>query len=81
MILEILTGFFGGATVINAIAAILVYRQYLKLASESMEYAAMIITSIKEEEDGTVSVDPFTLAATSMDHVSQLSGLLKWVRF
>ena len=40
MIWEIISGFLGGATVINGIAAILVYRQYLKLASESMEFAA-----------------------------------------
>jgi len=65
-----------GSTVINAIVAIMVYRQYLKLASESMEFASMVICSIEEKEDGSVSVDPLALAATSMDHVSQLSGLL-----
>ena len=80
MIVETLVGFFGCATVLNAVAAILVYRQYLKLASETMEFAALVITSIEELEDGTISVDPLALAATSMDHVSQLSGLLKWVR-
>jgi hypothetical protein len=80
MIWEVVSGILGGATVINAIAALLVYRQYLKLASESMEFAALVITSIEEAEDGTISVNPLALAATSMDHVSQLSGLLKWVR-
>ena len=77
---EVVSGILGGATVINAVAAILVYRQYLKLASESMEFAAMVISSIEEAEDGTISVNPLSLAATSMDHISQLSGLLKWVR-
>jgi hypothetical protein len=65
--------------VINAIAALLVYR-YLKLASEPMEFAALVVTSIEEAEDGTISVNLLALAATSMDHISQLSGLLKWVR-
>ncbi|QXO95909.1 hypothetical protein KSK55_05855 [Methanospirillum purgamenti] len=64
---------------INAIAALLVYR-YLKLASEPMEFAALVVTSIEEAEDGTISVNLLALAATSMDHISQLSGLLKWVR-
>jgi hypothetical protein len=80
MMWEMVSGILGGASVINAIAALLVYRQYLKLASESMEYASLVICSIEEKEDGSVSIDPLALAALSMDHVSQLSGLLKWVR-
>ena len=80
MMWEMVSGILGGASVINAIAALLVYRQYLKLASESMEYAALVISSLDESEDGSVSIDPLALAALSMDHVSQLSGLLKWVR-
>ena len=77
MIWEIVSGLFMGGTVINGVAAILVYRQYLQLAAESMEFAALVITSIEEKEDGSVSVDPLALAATSMDHISQLSGLYK----
>lgn len=79
MIWEILTGLGLGGTFINGIALILMYRQYLSLAPESMEFAAMVISSIDESE-GSVSIDPLALAALSMDHVSQLSGLLKWVR-
>ena len=45
-----------------------------------MEFAALVVTSIQEQEDGSVTIDPLALAATSMDHISQLSGLLKWVR-
>lgn len=78
---EILTGLGLRGTVINGIALILMYRQYLSLASESMEFAAMVITTIEEKEDGSISIDPLALAATSMDHISQLSGLLKWIRF
>ncbi|HWQ63451.1 MAG TPA: hypothetical protein VN429_03475 [Methanospirillum sp.] len=80
MIWEIVSRFLGGATGINGITAILVYRQYLKLASEFMEFAALAVTSIQEQEDESVTIDPLALAATSMDHISQLSGLLKWVR-
>ena len=80
MIWEIVSGVFLGGTVINAVAAILVYREYLQLASKSMEFASLVICSIEEKGDGSVSVDPLALAATSMDHISQLSGLLKWVR-
>lgn len=37
--------------------------------------------SIEEHEDGSITVDPLALAGNSMDHLSQLSGLLKWIRF
>lgn len=79
MIWEAVSRILGGATVINAIAALLVYR-YLKRASESMEFAAPVISSVEEAEDGSVSVNLLALAALSMDHVSQLASLLKWVR-
>ena len=49
----------------------------MKLAASSMEFAVLVVESIEEKEDGTVTVDPMALAATSMDHISQLSGLLK----
>jgi hypothetical protein len=71
---------FTGEKVNHAVSALLVYREPLYLSSESLEYAALVITSIKENEDGSIVVDPLALAATSMSHVSQLSGLLEWVR-
>ena len=81
MIWEILTGFLGSLNVTrNTIAAVLLYRQYVKHAYESVEFAELVITSIEEAEDGSVSIDPLSLAASSMDHVSQLSGLLKWIK-
>lgn len=49
--------------------------------NDSVEFAELVITSIEEAEDGSVSIDPLSFAASSMDHVSQLSGLLKWIRF
>ena len=51
---------FGGAAVINTIAALLVYRQYLKLAFESMDFAALLISSIEKAEDKTISVNPLS---------------------
>jgi hypothetical protein len=80
-VLEILTGFFGSLSFVSVVTTILVYRQYLQLAASSMEYAAMVIESLEEQEDGSIRVDPLALAGTSMDHISQLSGLLKWIRF
>jgi len=80
VIVEVIAGFGIGGTVINRVALILMYRQYLSLASESMEFAAMVIESIEEQGDGNFAVDPLVLAATSMDHISQLSGMIKWFR-
>ncbi len=80
MIWEVLTGVGLGVTMINGIALILMYRQYLSLASESMEFTALVIKSLEELEDGNVRVDPLSLAATAMDHISRLSGILTWIR-
>ena len=74
------TKIFKGGPAINAVSSLLVYRQDLKLPSESMEYAALLVTSIEEKEDGSVSVNPLALAATSMDHVSQFSGIVEWIQ-
>jgi hypothetical protein len=40
-----------------------------------MEYA-LVITSIKEKEDGSVSTDPLALATTSMEHFYQFSRII-----
>ncbi|MDD1691513.1 MAG: hypothetical protein LUQ66_12755 [Methanoregula sp.] len=74
------TKIFKGGPAINTVSSLLVYRQDLKLASESMEYAALVITSIEEKEDGSISVNPLALAATTMDHVSQFSGIVEWIQ-
>ena len=73
------TKIFKGGPAVNTVSSLLVYRQDLKLPSESMDYAALVITSIEEKEDGSIVVHPLALAATSMDHVSQFSGILEWI--
>ncbi len=65
---------------INTVSSLLVYRQDLNLPSESIDYAALVITSIEEREDGSISITPLALAATSMDHVSQCAGILEWIQ-
>jgi hypothetical protein len=74
------TKIFKEGPAINTVSSLLVYRQDLKLASESREYAALVITSIEEKEDGSISVNPLALAATTMDHVSQFSGIVEWIQ-
>jgi len=74
------TKIFKGGPAINTVSSLLVYRQDLKLTSEPMDYAALVITSIEEKDDGSISVTPLALAATSMDHVSQFSGILEWIQ-
>ncbi|MCK9591231.1 MAG: hypothetical protein M0Q91_04365 [Methanoregula sp.] len=74
------TKIFKEGTAINTVSSLLVYRQDLKLTSESMDYAALVITSIEEKEDGSILVNPLALAATSMDHVSQFSAIVEWIQ-
>ena len=73
------TKIFKGEPEVNTVSSLLVYRQDLKLTSESKDYAALVITSIDVKEDGSISVNPLALAATSMDHVSQFSGIVEWI--
>jgi len=73
------TKIFKGEPAVNTVSSLLVYRQDLKLTSESMGYAALVITSIEVKEDGSILVNPLALAATSMDHVSQFSGIVEWI--
>lgn len=54
-------------------------RRYLSLAEISLEFAGMVAGSITEE-DGEDGVDPVVLAGVSMDHLSHLSGLVRWIR-
>jgi hypothetical protein len=74
------TKIFKGGPATSTVSSLLVYRQDLKLTSESQEYAALVITSIEEKADGSIAVNPLALAATSMDHVSQFSGILEWIQ-
>jgi hypothetical protein len=73
------TKIFKEEPAVNTVSSLLVYRQDLKLTSESKDYAALVITSIDVKEDGSILVNPLALAATSMDHVSQFSGILEWI--
>ena len=74
------TKIFKGRPATSTVSSLLVYRQDLNITSEPVDYAALVITSVEEREDGSVSVNPLALAVTSMDHVSQFSGILEWIQ-
>lgn len=80
MILELAFGVSVMMALVNAGAAYLMYRQYLTLAESTLEFAGLVIDSIREQDDGSMMVDPVSLAGVSMDHLSQLYGLLRWIR-
>jgi hypothetical protein len=71
---------FKGGPAIKTMSSLLVYREDLLLASEPVDYAALVITSIEEKEDGSISVNPLALAAASKDHDSQFSGIVEWIQ-
>lgn len=73
------TKIFRGGPATSTVSSFLVYREDLKLPAEPIDYAALVITSIEAQEDGSVVVHPLALAATSMDHVSQFSGIREWI--
>jgi hypothetical protein len=73
------TKIFRGGPAASTLSSLIVYREDLKLPAEPIDYAALVITSIEAQEDGSVVVHPLALAATSMDHVSQFSGIREWV--
>ncbi len=80
MIAEVIAGVSAGIAVVNGGALFLVLRQYLTLAEISHEFAAGIVESVREEEDGAVSVDALAVAGQAMDHLGQLGGLVRWMR-
>ena len=79
MIAELMAGIGFGLAVLNGGAAYLLFRQYLSLAEESYEFAGIILGSMTEKE-GQVEADPVALAGISMDHLSRMSGLMRWIR-
>ena len=80
MIPELIAGFSVGIAILNGVAGYLMYRQYSMLAESSLEFAEIVITSLHEQEDGSILVDPMALAGVSMDHLNMVSGLVKWMR-
>ncbi|MDD1728207.1 MAG: hypothetical protein LUQ50_03945 [Methanospirillum sp.] len=80
MILEVITGISCGTAILNGAGMYLLYRKYRFLAEESLEFAGMVISSLKENEEGTITMDPVSLAGVSMDHMSRLGGIVSWMR-
>ena len=79
MITELIAGGSFGLAVLNGIAAYHLYRQYRLLAEESAEFAGRVLILIKDE-DGEIVTDPVVLAGEVMDHMSRLSGIVKWIQ-
>jgi hypothetical protein len=79
MIAEMMAGIGCGLAILNGGAAYLLFRQYLTLVEDSYEFAGIILGSLIEEE-GSVQADPVALAGSSMDHLSRMGGLVRWVR-
>jgi len=65
--------------VMNGIAAYHLYQQYRLLAEESGEFAGRVIGLIREE-DGEIVTDPVVLTGEVIDHMSRISGVVKWIR-
>ena len=80
MIFQLISEISIGMMIINAGAAYFLYQQYMTLAETTLEFAVMVVDSIQEQEDGTVVIDPENLAGISLDHLSQMTGLLRWIR-
>ena len=79
MIAYLAAGVSFGIAVMNGVAAYHLYRQYRLLAEESAEFASTVITLIRDE-DGEIAVDPVVLAGEVMDHMSRISGIMKWMK-
>jgi len=79
VIAEAVAGVSSFFAVMNGVAAYHLYRQYRLLAEESEEFAGRVIGLIREE-DGEIVTDPVVLAGEVMDHMSHVSGVVKWIR-
>jgi len=79
MIAEAVAGVSLGFAITNGVAAFHLYRQYRLLAEETVDFAGKVLTLIRDEE-GEIRTDPVILAGEVMDHMSQISGIVKWIR-
>jgi len=79
MIAELAAGISFGAAVMNGALAYHLYCQYRLLAEESAEFAGRVISLIRDD-DGEIVVDPVVLAGEAMDHMSRMSGIVKWIQ-
>ena len=79
MIAELVAGVSFGLAVLNGIAAYHLYRQYRLLAEEAVEFAGRVLVLIKDE-DGEIVTDPVVLSGEVMDHMSRMSGIVKWMK-
>ena len=77
MIAEVVAGVSSVFAVMNGVAAYHLYRQYRILAEESGEFAGRVLGLIREDE-GEIVTDPVVLAGEVMDHMSRLSGVVRW---
>lgn len=80
MIHEVISGFLGGFAILNGAAAFVLYRQYLALAEEAVSFAAVVVDAVAEQEDGSLVVDPALVVGESMDHLSRMTGMIRWIR-
>jgi hypothetical protein len=76
MIAELIAGVSPGFAIINGLAAYYLYLQYRLLSEETVEFAGQVLSLIREE-NGEMETDPVVLAETVMDHMSQMSGIVK----
>ena len=79
MIAELVAFVSSVFAVMNGVAAYHLYRQYRILAEESGEFAGRVLGLIKEN-DGEIVTDPVVLAGEVMDHMSHLSGVVRWIK-
>jgi len=78
MIPELAVGLSLGFAGMNALALWHMYREYRILAEVSLEFAGKVLATVREE-DGEIITDPVVLAGEVMDHLSQISGIVKWI--
>jgi len=79
MITEAVAGVSLGIAIMNGLAAFFLYRQYRLLAEETVDFAGKVLTLIREE-DGKIVTDPVILAGETINHLSQVSGIVRWIR-
>jgi len=79
MITELAAGVSFVLAIMNGTLAYHLYRQYRLLAEESEEFAGRVLVLIRDEQ-GEIAVDPMILAGEVMDHMSRISGIVKWMK-
>ncbi len=77
MISDLICVVSGIIALINGGALVLLYRQYRELAKVTIEFAGLVVASVREE-DGELVVIPEVIAGMAVEQLERVHRIVRW---